>query len=628
VADRGRDLKIAILTDVSKFDTEGPARDLDALGSNAKGAGSDLDALGSDARAAGGDVDALGANARGANLDTLGADARSTGSDLDALGANARGAGSDVDALAANARGANLDTLGADARGAGQDVDSLGADVRGAAGDVDRLDAAARGANLDRLGTDAKGAGADVQQLGADAKATAGKVDHAFDAIARSAQSNLRDKVARSADEGADSVKESAQEMGDELKSEAIEGAASFDGSMASVQDSVQSLAANALAVLGPLGAAIGVAGAAGLGMWRAQAEQSKEAISGLVSTMLDAGGQMDRASVIGKVREFAEDGSILKLRDQARDARIPVGDFLLALAGDASAMDRSRAAIKARDEQLAASVAGQAEFTSDTTDLSGALDNATGSLDQNAETLSAAQEAVDAYGNALGPAAEAQQALADSLDGFTDPLAVYTDALSAKQTKEQESAQATADATKSQTDSWQDYADDVAVSVSEYLTTLEDQVEAQEEWQTNMSALAGKVSEDTLAELARMGPEGAPLVAELATASDRQLSQLDDLFARRAGAAVSAGNAAITAGASGAESAAKGTGAAAGRGIASGIAAQGPFISQAAADAHADARRAFEVPIVATLDLDTRLFYSKLSTAEARNKAAARDRP
>lgn len=80
----------------------------------------------------------------------------------------------------------------------------------------------------------------------------------------------------------------------------------------------------------------------------------------------------------------------------------------------------------------------------------------------------------------------------------------------------------------------WEDYADAVTVSVKDYLAELEKQVQAQETWQANMLDLSAKVSQGTLDELARMGPEGAPLVAQLVNASDAELAKLDDLFERR----------------------------------------------------------------------------------------------
>ncbi|MGP2407955.1 hypothetical protein ACTUM1_15555, partial [Listeria monocytogenes] len=56
--------------------------------------------------------------------------------------------------------------------------------------------------------------------------------------------------------------------------------------------------------------------------------------------------------------------------------------------------------------------------------------------------------------------------------------------------------------------------------------------VAAQRDWQTNMLTLSSRVSQGMIDELARLGPEGAPLVKQLTTASDSELQRLERLFA------------------------------------------------------------------------------------------------
>lgn len=135
----------------------------------------------------------------------------------------------------------------------------------------------------------------------------------------------------------------------------------------------------------------------------------------------------------------------------------------------------------------------------------------------------------------------DAQKDLLEEVRGadtaFIDLFRAY-DTLVAKNV---EAAETTAKSTKTAKDSWQDYYDGFTVNLQEYLTELEEQVAAQEAWETNMLILAGRVSEGTLAELARMGPEGAPLVAQLVDASDDELARLDDVMAQRTGEGVDA---------------------------------------------------------------------------------------
>lgn len=181
------------------------------------------------------------------------------------------------------------------------------------------------------------------------------------------------------------------------------------------------------------------------------------------------------------------------------------------------------------------------AETAAETAVVEAETAKATSTLRGANEVLGAGYESLAAYAAALGLDEDATKSLTDEVGklaeafaGFVDPLGSYTGLLADKEAAEQVTAQATADATATQKDSWEDYARAVKVSIGEYLAELEGQVRAQEQWSTNMLVLSAKVSKGTLDELARMGPEGAPLVAQLVDASDAELSRLDDLYGRR----------------------------------------------------------------------------------------------
>lgn len=165
-----------------------------------------------------------------------------------------------------------------------------------------------------------------------------------------------------------------------------------------------------------------------------------------------------------------------------------------------------------------------------------------------------AAYGSLETYAAALGMSEEATQELIDksnelgeSLAAFIDPLGAYTGLLEEKKEADRLAAQATADATTSSSDSWEDYVTNVDVSVAEYMAVLREQLTAQQDWQLNMLILASRVSEGTLAELARMGPEGAPLIADLVNQSDDILGELDVIVAARAKEATDAWGATMT---------------------------------------------------------------------------------
>lgn len=68
-------------------------------------------------------------------------------------------------------------------------------------------------------------------------------------------------------------------------------------------------------------------------------------------------------------------------------------------------------------------------------------------------------------------------------------------------------------------------------LSLDAYLDKLQQQVDAQTKWADNMTTLAGRVSTDVLDRLAQMGPEAAPLVAKLSSASQPELDRFVTLF-------------------------------------------------------------------------------------------------
>lgn len=501
--DKARDFLARFVSDFSRFRTEPAADQLEALGDDADASGRKL---------------------------------RDLADDADASGRQLRDAGSEAGRASA------------DLRDLGSDADRARRDMRDLADDAGKA-----GRELRELGDDADRSGADVKGLGDDADATARQVDDALDRIAASSRANLRRKLGDDADEGGDKLRE----VGDEGRQVSLELASSFDGSAESVADSFQDMAANGLQAFGPIGVAAGTAAGLVVGYWRGARERVREAVQGLTGDLIDAGGQLEREGVLGQLRTFADDGTLTELADQARAARIPVSDFLLAAAGDPAAMERTAQAVERNRAGLAELATATGVYDQSAQDVAKGLNDVQSKLDETATTYGLAQEAVSAYDAAARKLDETTnlqaanlEAYGSSLAAFVDPLGAYTDKLAEKDAAEQAAAQATADATEDSADSWEDYAKAQSVSVGEYLDELRKMVTAQESWHANMVTLAGKVSEDTLAELERLGPEGAPLVAQLVTASDAELGELDDLYARRASSAVSALTAELDAGA------------------------------------------------------------------------------
>lgn len=439
------------------------------------------------------------------------------------------------------------------------DVADAGADAARA---VDKVQDAARGNDLKRAGADAKDAAKDVDRFGDQAKATAVKVDNAYEAIARSSKARLGQgtkDAAREAEQGLGEFK-------DEANSTAREAAASFDGSAESIVDAFQETAANAFAGFGPAGAAAGLLAAAGLGSAMSalqgiadEVNAAKEKVNDLASAMIDAGGSLDAETVTERIRAWADEivdtrswfevwqesarDNFDVVRDAAKDTGIGVRDMLRAMSGlDADAardvLSRLREQIvQLRQEQAAGSayddvgnavIGQQITARQDLIDKIQAQIDITGSATEKARDEAAALggnvEAQKAAAKAVEEHTAAVDGLSGSVDAFADPVAAYTQALADKKAAEKDSSKTT------------------QVTVDEYLTQLRKQVEAQESWAGNLQTLARRgVDEGVLAQLARMGPEGAPLVAQLATASDGKLAELVGLMGRQGKASADA---------------------------------------------------------------------------------------
>lgn len=80
-----------------------------------------------------------------------------------------------------------------------------------------------------------------------------------------------------------------------------------------------------------------------------------------------------------------------------------------------------------------------------------------------------------------------------------------------------------------------------------QYIKELQKMVAEQEQWAANMTKLAGRVPEEMLDELRKLGPAGAAQVALLASMSDAQLQQVIALYMRSGAAAAQGFAAGIT---------------------------------------------------------------------------------
>ncbi|MFE6228904.1 phage tail tape measure protein [Cellulosimicrobium sp. NPDC057862] len=135
-----------------------------------------------------------------------------------------------------------------------------------------------------------------------------------------------------------------------------------------------------------------------------------------------------------------------------------------------------------------------------------------------------------EAYEELLKAVQAQRDAWSEAAAGFVDINGTYTSMLEDRKAADEEAARKTAEARGEEGDAWKNYVTDVKVNLDEYLAELQRQAEAQAAWKSNMLSLVGQVSDGTLDYLARLGPEGAPLVQALVDGSVEQLQEFDRL--------------------------------------------------------------------------------------------------
>jgi chromosome segregation ATPase len=420
-------------------------------------------------------------------------------------------------------------------------LDDLADAATRAGRELDNVDGRAAARELDTVGTASRDAGGDLDKLAGDAKSTANRVDDAFDKIARSSRSNLRAKVGDDARKGMRDAEEATATFKDEARANLSEVASSFQGDMTSAVDLVQGTLGGIVADLGPIGAAVGAAGAAGLGLVAQSVMAARERVKELTGSFLELRkeGIDPAADSASHLVDELDAGDLSKFKRDADELGLSYQVLRAAFDGNAEAITVARNAIKRYNDENAAGN----PMTGEQADLHERL---TQKLNDTEQAYRNAGEASAFLGDkwsqqadAAEKATAALQEHTSAIDAFVDPVATYTQLLADKNAAEQKTAQATADATAKQSDSWEDYVKDVDVSVDEYLDALQKQVDAQEHWATNLQTLAKRgVDEGVLAELERMGPEGAPLVAKLTKASDAELSRMVSLYGRQGAAA------------------------------------------------------------------------------------------
>lgn len=233
--------------------------------------------------------------------------------------------------------------------------------------DVSQLDLREPAEDLDRLGKAGDTAGRKlddaldkggraVGKLEDQARTTARRVVTAFDDIADAARKKMR-----AVEDDVDDAGKGLDEFKDEAASSGREAAASFGGGFDDISDLIQETAANAFGGFGPLGAAAGIAAAAGIGVITSvfqksneKAEEAKQRVNDWVDAFVEGQGRISAATVDAKLEEILGDREqyeeIIRL---TKEAGVSAEVYARALAGDADAAREVKEQIIAQQRAL-----------------------------------------------------------------------------------------------------------------------------------------------------------------------------------------------------------------------------------------------------------------------------------
>lgn len=198
--------------------------------------------------------------------------------------------------------------------------------------------------------------------------------------------------------------------------------------------------------------------------------------------------------------------------------------------------IDSGRAAEAAQQWQgLQKAAAGAGIGAGKFNDIMGESSKAFRDLAPNAKN---AREAVIEIGEAADPSIERLQKLQETITNGALAFINTGSLIQQNQQAQQAGAEATAaaqnEAAGDSAASWQQFYDGYSVNLDTYLAQLQTQVDAQNKWKENLATLGAKgVSQEILADLAKLGPEGAPLVQALVDGTADQLETYKQLWGK-----------------------------------------------------------------------------------------------
>jgi hypothetical protein len=281
--------------------------------------------------------------------------------------------------------------------------------------------------------------------------------------VAKTTTRDISDDYELSAREQKKLRKEAIKEIGSEAKANAAETFSSFDGSAQSFVDGIQGTLGGLVSSLGPVGLALGAAGALAIGLINGALLNAdttsaafKQSVGELTAELIKSGqvGTVSLGYIVSELQKLATESdsgkvSLSKLDATATKADSSFRDLAQAYAGNTKGLkDQVKAGKeKLEQDQLAAEALGkltveqQKATDGDETAYAAALKRAQGQKDVNNYLEQAAAKAAEAakqeklYVDAGGPELERKAALIDQINTAYDDAAGSVDDFINKET-------------------------------------------------------------------------------------------------------------------------------------------------------------------------------------------------
>lgn len=326
--------------------------------------------------------------------------------------------------------------------------------------------------------------------------------------------------------DGAEEASEGMTELREEAVDSAREMAASFSGSFDDIGDLAQEVAANAFKGFGPAGLAAGIAAASGIGYLISslqesaeEANKAKEGIVDLANEINDVGGDARALDWASKLREklteitddvrwfeFWQDDPKTRLEewsDAAKKWGFTVEDATKAVSGNQESLARVMSVLnKKYDEQSQKAKEARQE-----------AGRAADGAGESAAKYEAAAAEIDAFRNSIQEQIDATKQATELNDQLNQSLAGIADAVAESQAATELYEQAVVASLTNAGENWEAYVQNGVVNLDRYNDAIEEQAKAVADFENNLIAASGHLSDEALNYIRSLGPEAAPLL-------------------------------------------------------------------------------------------------------------------